>query len=102
MYYNGMFDTLSEARALRGITIEILTEVELASLDLVQQYSRFATIKHRLNPKMKLIIKDDREVIITVANSTDTGQQEDIALWTNSKSFASAMQAITKNDFSAA
>ena len=101
MYYNGMFDILSEARALRGITIEILTEVELASLDLVQQYSRFATIKHRLNPsKMKLIIKDDREVIITVANSTDTGQQEDIALWTNSKSFASAMQAITKNDFS--
>jgi|GEM_PF-6332939 len=93
MYYSGVYEALSEARA-RGVSIQIVTEVDLQSLEVVKRYE-FAEIRHQAASKMKMVVKDEEEVLITVSSAAE----EEVALWTYSQSFASAMQAVVNNEF---
>jgi sugar-specific transcriptional regulator TrmB len=93
MYYSGVYEALSEARA-RGVLVQIVTEVDLQSLEVVKRYE-FAEIRHQTASKMKMVVKDEEEVLITVSSSAE----EEVAIWTYSQSFASAMQAVVNNEF---
>jgi sugar-specific transcriptional regulator TrmB len=93
MYYSGVYEALTGAAA-EGISVEIVTEVyDLQALEIVKHYE-FAKIRHRTESKMKMVLKDEEETLITVAGGSD----EEIALWTYSQSFASAMQSIASNE----
>jgi sugar-specific transcriptional regulator TrmB len=94
MYYSGAYEALSAAAA-RGVAVQIVTEVaDLPALEIVKHYE-FAEIRHRAESKMKMVLKDDEEALMTVAG----GVEEEGALWTYSQSFASAMQSIATNEF---
>lgn len=94
MYYSGVFEALSAART-RDTTVQIVTEVtDLPALEIVKNYD-FAEIRHQTESKMKMVVKDENEVLITVSSSAE----EEVALWTYSQSFASAMQAIINSEF---
>lgn len=93
MYYSGVYEALAAAKA-RGVAIEIVTEVDLPALEIVKHYE-FAQIRHRAESKMKMVLKDEEEALITVSS----GAEEEVALWTYSQSFASAMQSIASNEF---
>ena len=93
MYYSGAYEALATAAA-RGVAVQIVTEIDLAALEVVKHYE-FAEIRHRAESKMKMVLKDDEEALITVAG----GAEEEVALWTYSQSFASAMQSIAANEF---
>lgn len=94
MYYSGVYEALSATKT-RGVSLQIVTEVADASaLEIVKNYD-FAEARHQTESKMKMVIKDEEEVLITVSSSAE----EEVALWTYSQSFASAMQAIVNNEF---
>ncbi|AIC14273.1 helix-turn-helix domain-containing protein [Nitrososphaera viennensis] len=94
MYYSGAYEAIAAAAA-RGVAVEIVTEVaDLPALEIVKHYE-FAEIRHRAESKMKMVLKDEEEALITVAG----GAEEEVALWTYSQSFASAMQSIATNEF---
>lgn len=93
MYYSGAYEALAAAKA-RGVTIQIVTEIDLPALEVVKHYE-FAEIRHRAESKMKMVLKDEEEALITVSSGTE----EEVALWTYSQSFASAMQSIANNEF---
>lgn len=94
MYYSGAYEAIAAAAA-RDVAVQIVTEVaDLQALEIVKYYE-FAEIRHRAESKMKMAIKDEEEVLITVAGDTE----EEVALWTYSQSFASAMQSIAANEF---
>ncbi|MEO9362473.1 MAG: helix-turn-helix domain-containing protein [Nitrososphaera sp.] len=93
MYYSGAYEALATAAA-RGVAVQIVTEIDLAALEVVKHYE-FAEIRHRAESKMKMVLKDEEETLITVAG----GAEEEVALWTYSQSFASAMQSIATNEF---
>jgi sugar-specific transcriptional regulator TrmB len=93
MYYSGVYEALSEARS-KGVSVQIVTEVDLQSLEVVKRYE-FAEIRHQTASKMKMVVKDEEEVLITVSSSAE----EEVAIWTYSQSFASAMQAVVNNEF---
>lgn len=94
MYYSGAYEALSTAKT-RGVGIQIVTEVaDTPALEIVKNYD-FAEARHQTESKMKMVVKDEVEVLITVSSGTE----EEVALWTYSQSFASAMQAIVNNEF---
>lgn len=95
MYYSGAYEALAAAKA-RGVAVEIVTEIDLPALEIVKHYE-FAEIRHRAESKMKMVLKDEEEALITVSSGTE----EEVALWTYSQSFASAMQSIASNEFNA-
>nr|WP_294808341.1 helix-turn-helix domain-containing protein [uncultured Nitrososphaera sp.] len=94
MYYSGAYEALATAAA-RGVAVQIVTEIDLAALEVVKHYE-FAEIRHRAESKMKMVLKDEEEALITVAGGAE---EEVVALWTYSQSFASAMQSIAANEF---
>ncbi len=94
MYYSGVYEALSAAKT-RGVAVQIVTEVaDAPALEIVRNYD-FAEARHKTESKMKMVVKDEEEVLITVSS----GGEEEVALWTYSQSFASAMQAIVNNEF---
>jgi sugar-specific transcriptional regulator TrmB len=96
MYYSGAYEAIAAAAA-RGVKVEILTEVtDLQALDIVAKHYGFAEVRHRAESKMRMVLKDEEEALITVAAG---GAEEEVALWTYSQSFASAMQSIATNEF---
>lgn len=96
MYYSGVYEALSEARA-RGVSVQIVTEVgDLPALEVVRRYE-FADIRHHPASKVKMAVKDEEEVLITVSSGGTT--EEEVAMWTLSQSFAGAMQAVVNNEF---
>ncbi len=97
MYYSGAYEAIAGAAA-RGVAIEIVTEVtDLPALEIVKHYEEFAEVRHKAESKMKMVLKDEDEALITVAGGA-TGE-EVVALWTYSQSFASAMQSVAANEF---
>jgi sugar-specific transcriptional regulator TrmB len=93
MYYSGVYEALSAAKS-REVAVQIVTEVDLPSIEIVRHYD-FAEVRHQAASKMKMVVKDDEEVLITVSG----GSEEEVALWTYSQSFAAAMQTIINNEF---
>lgn len=93
MYYSGVYEALSAAKS-REVAVQIVTEVALPSIEIVRHYD-FAEVRHQAASKMKMVVKDDEEVLITVSG----GSEEEVALWTYSQSFAAAMQTIINNEF---
>lgn len=93
MYYSGVYEALSAASS-RKVPVQIVTEVDLPSIEIVRRYD-FAEVRHQAASKMKMVVKDDEEVLITVSS----GSEEEVALWTYSQSFASAMLTIINNEF---
>jgi HTH-type transcriptional regulator, sugar sensing transcriptional regulator len=94
MYYSGVYEALSAAKA-RRVAVQIVTEIaDAPAIEIVRNYD-FAEVRHQTESKMKMVIKDEEEVLITVSSSVE----EEVALWTYSQSFASAMQAIVNNEF---
>lgn len=94
MYYSGAYEALAAAK-MRGVEIQIVTEVgDTPALEIVRNYD-FTETRHQTASKMKMVVKDDEEVLITVSS----GSEEEVALWTYSQEFATAMQAIVNNEF---
>lgn len=93
MYYTGAYEALLDSKS-RNVDVVIVTEINEQFLEVVNRYD-FAQIRHKAEARMKMIVKDQQEVIITVSSKAD----EEVALWTRSQSFASAMQSIINNEF---
>ena len=96
MYYAGIPEELSSAFS-KGVKIMILAEVDYSIIDSIQEYRKYAMIRHSkiLGLNMLLVI-DDSELLLSSTTKKIEGFSGEsiVALWMNARNFVMGMKGL--------
>ena len=93
--FSGLDEVLRRCNS-RKVKVRILTKVDERSIDAVENYMKYASIRHTSLPsKMRFVIVDDRDVLTSVLleDSMSLNTERDVGLWTDSRDYLHAIKA---------
>ncbi len=102
MYYAGIPEELSSAFS-RGIKTMILADIDYSIEGNIQEYAKYATIRHNKIPGMNiLLVIDDSELLLSSATKRVQGFSSEsiVALWMNARNFVMGMKGLLEDTWS--
>lgn len=102
MYYAGIPEELSVAFS-KGIKTMILADIDYSIEGNIQEYAKYATIRHNKIPGMNiLLVIDDSELLLSSATKRAEGFSGEsiVALWMNAKNFVMGMKGLLEDTWS--
>jgi sugar-specific transcriptional regulator TrmB len=93
LQFAGVDDTL---KGFKDVKVSVLTQVDQSGIKAVEDYLRFAEVRHiGLPTTMRFLVIDESEAVTTFAmdDSMSITTQDDTGLWTNAASYVKAMEA---------
>lgn len=101
MYYAGVSDKLVEAQR-RGIKIIGLMEIEQTTIEFVENYTKYADVRHVKIPGISIFLVIDNSELLQSATTKETegfGGEANVALWTNAKNFVGGIKGLLKESW---
>jgi len=88
-------DEVLKRKAQNGVKVEILTETNEKTIEIIETYLGFAEVYHRKLPgAIRFITVDEKETFTSVLmdDSISLNIEKDAGLWTNSTDYVEAMK----------